>query len=116
MASSDRITSPDRTIIVPATYMGQIDAVLALETGDGESGTMELSVAGTIVARGEGFGAAQIGPSLLEMSDEALASMFGAFLAHALESSEPDARDGWPILADEASDWTYALADLADGI
>lgn len=101
--------SADRTITIPSQYMGGIDATLELETPDGERGDMTLSVAGEIVARGEGFGAAQVGPSLLEQSDERLADLFGSFLSHALESSDDDARDGWPILTDAASDWTDAL-------
>jgi hypothetical protein len=104
----------DRTIQIPAPYMGGIDALLTLETPDGERGDMELTVAGETVARGEGFGAARVGPSLLEMSDERLAGLFGGFLAHALESSEEGARDGWPILDERASDWTDALALMED--
>lgn len=110
---------PDRTIIIPASYMGWVDATLELNTPDGESGSMTLTVAGDTIAHGETFRAAEYGPSLLEMTDERLAGMFGAFLAHALESSDPDARDGWPILTDTASDWTDALAlmemDEAEG-
>jgi hypothetical protein len=102
--------SPDRTIVVPAPLMGMVDASLELESADGEAGDMSLIVAGETVARGEGFRAAQVGPSLLELPDERLAGMFGAFLAHALESAEADARSGWSVLDDRASDWTDALA------
>ena len=102
--------SPDRTIVIPSLYMGQIDATLTLDTADGERGDMALSVAGEEIARGEDFQAAQIGPSLLEMSDADLAAMFGSFLSYALESSDPGARDGWSVLeADSASDWADAL-------
>lgn len=105
----------DRTIIIPAPYVGMPDAVLTLETPDGERGDMALSVASVIIARGEDFCAAQVGPSLLEQSDSRLAALFGGFLGHALESSEPDARDGWSVLDDEqASDWTDALALFGD--
>jgi hypothetical protein len=110
------MTTADRAIAIPSPYMGGIDAVLTLETPDGERGDMELSVAGQIVARGEDFHAPQVGPSLLEQSDESLVALFGAFLSHAFESSEDDARDGWPILADAASDWTDALAMFGESV
>jgi hypothetical protein len=100
----------DRAITVEASYIGQPDAILTLDTPDGERGDMTLTVAGEIVARGEGFGAAEIGPSLLELSDGQLAGLFGAFLAYALESSEDGAQDAWPVLTDAAGDWTDALA------
>lgn len=109
MASSDRI------IVIPAPYMGWIDGRLSLFTDDnGETAAISLSVGLEIIARGEGFRAPAIGASLLEMSDERLAGMFGAFLSHALESSDPDARDGWPILRDDASDWADALTLMDD--
>lgn len=100
----------DRRITIPSLYMGQPDAELTLETPDGERGTMALVVEGVTLASAGDFNAPQIGPSLLEQSDAQLAGMFGGFLAHALESSEPDARDGWEVLLDDASDWTDALA------
>jgi hypothetical protein len=106
--------SADRRIAIPALYIGRIDAELSLETLDGERGDMTLSVAGEIVARGEDFRAAQVGPSLLEQSDQALAALFGGFLSHALESSEDDARAGWSVLTDEASEWTDALTIFGD--
>lgn len=110
----DRLPSADRFIIVPAYYVNQSDATLILETPNGERGDLSLYVAGRCVARGEGFGAHQSGPSLLEMTDARLAGMFGAFLSHALESSEDGARSGWPTLTDDASDWTDALSMMEE--
>jgi len=105
----------DRRIVIPAPYMGMVDAELTLDSPDGERGNMELAAGGTIIARGEGFGAPQIGPSLLEMTDAQLAEMFGGFLSHALESSEPDARDGWPILFDDiAADYATSCALIGE--
>lgn len=105
----------DRTITIPALYVGTPDAVLTLETPDGERGDMALSVDGVVIARGEDFCAPQVGLSLLEQSDGSLAGLFGNFLAHALESSEADARDGWSVLDEEqAGDWTDALALFGD--
>jgi len=100
----------DRRITIPSLYMGQPDAELTLETPDGERGTMTLTVAGEVLASADDFNAPRIGLSLLEQSDARLAGLFGGFLAYALESSDPDARDGWQVLRDEASDWTDALA------
>jgi hypothetical protein len=103
--------SADRIIVIPAPYVGWIDGRLSLYTSDfGETATISLSVGCEIIARGEGFGAPQIGPSLLEMSVAELAEMFGAFLSHALESSDDGARDSWSILRDGASDWCDALS------
>lgn len=101
---------PDRTITIPASYMGEQDATLTLDTPDGERGNMTLELDGCTIAAGEDFRAASFGPSLLEMSDGELAGMFGGFLAHALESSEEGARAGWSILSDDAAEWTDALA------
>jgi hypothetical protein len=101
----------DRVVIVPAKYIGQSAGRLELETPDGETGTITLRVSGAPVAIGTGFRAPVCGYSLLEMHPARLAGMFGAFLTHALESSEPNARDGWE-LADSASDWADALTLL----
>jgi len=104
----------DRSITIPAMYVGQSDAELTLETPDaGESAEITLwSVKGEVIAQADDFRAAQIGPSLLEVSDRQLAEMFGAFLAHAL--ADDDAREGWKVLTDDASDWTDALALFED--
>lgn len=107
--------NPARTITIPADYYGEHDAELNLYTDDGEVGTMSLAVDGCELARGEGFRAASFGPNLLELSDARLAGMFGAFLAHALESSEPDAQDGWSLLTEDAAAWTDTLALMEEG-
>lgn len=101
----------DRVVIVPASYIDQPAGRLELETPDGETGTITLRVSGAPVAVGTGFRAPVCGYSLLEMHPARLAGMFGRFLAHALESSDPDARDGWQ-LTDSASDWADALTML----
>lgn len=108
--SISRLPRVDRFVVVPASYVGVPDATLTLETPDGERGDMTLYAAGRVVARGEGFGAPQAGPSLLEMTDERMAGTFGSFLSHALESSEDGARAGWSVLTDDASEWTDALS------
>jgi hypothetical protein len=100
-----------RTVIIPATRVGEPAARLELDTADGESGAITLRVSGAILAFATGFRAPQYGASLLEMTDAHLAGMFGGFLAHALESTEPGARDGW-TLTDTASDWVDALTLL----
>lgn len=112
----DRLPAGDRFVNVPAPYIGQPDATLVLETDNGERGDMTLYVAGRVVARGEGFGAAQVGPSLLEMESGELAEMFGAFLSHALESGEDDARAGWSVLTDDASEWCDALSMMEEEV
>jgi hypothetical protein len=106
---NERNAMSDRSITVLAPYTGWTDGTLELDSPDGESGTLTLLVGETIIARGETFRAAQVGPSLLELSDGQLAGLFGSFLAHALESSEDGARDGWSILTDAAGDWADAL-------
>lgn len=98
------------TITVPATYAGIPDATLTVEPDHyGDSYAMTLRVDGRIIARGEGFrpGAA----SDFGDGDAAAhtAQTFGSFLAHALESSEEDAQDGWSVIAEDAGEWTDAL-------
>lgn len=99
------------TIIVPATYADQPDATLTVKPDCyGDSYTMTLAVAGRIIAQGEDFrpGAAS------DFGDGEAAAYtvetFGSFLAHAIESSDDDARNGWSVLTDDASDWVDALA------
>lgn len=107
---------PDRSIAIPGSYYDDSHALLNLETPDnGESGTMSLEVDGCTLACGEGFRAASFGPSLLEMSEARLAGMFGAFLAHTLESSDAEDREGWSILTDDAAAYTDTLALMDDG-
>jgi hypothetical protein len=102
--------TPDRTIIVPAQYMGQIDAELLIDSPDGETATIALHVAGRELARGETFRRPESGPYTWHDAPESeVCATFGAFLTHAFESREPDAREGWPILTDGASDWCDAL-------
>jgi hypothetical protein len=103
-------------LTIPAPYVGMPDARLTVDTDDHERYSMTLTSGdGEIIARGEGFGPG--GMRDFATSDDADAEhrahtvgTFSAFLAHALESSEDGARDGWPILTDAASDWTDALA------
>jgi hypothetical protein len=106
----------DRIIVVPSMYMGQIDAALRVYSDDGETAAITLSVGTTIVARGETFRRPEIGPhTWLDANEREVMATFGAFLAHAVESTEDDAREGWPILTDAASDWTDALAIAGEG-
>jgi hypothetical protein len=105
---------PDH-IIIPALYMGGVDATLTVESDAyGDRYTMTLAMLGRPLARGEGFGPG-VALDFATSDDDNPAnvaltvSTFGAFLAHALESSEDDAREGWSVLEDDASDWTDAL-------
>jgi hypothetical protein len=105
---------PDH-ITIPAPYMGGIDATLTVESDAyGDRFAMELAVLGQPIARGEGFGPGAACDFATSDDDDArhlahTVDTFGVFLSHALESTEEDARDGWPILTDAASDWTDAL-------
>jgi hypothetical protein len=105
---------PDH-IIIPALYMGGVDATLTVESDAyGDRYTMTLAMLGRPLARGEGFGPG-VALDFATSDDDNPAnvaltvSTFGAFLSHALESSEDDAREGWSILTDDASDWADAL-------
>jgi hypothetical protein len=105
---------PDH-IIIPALYMGGVDATLTVESDAyGDRYTMTLAMLGRPLARGEGFGPG-VALDFATSDDDNPANValtvgtFGAFLAHALESSEDDAREGWSVLEDDASDWTDAL-------
>jgi hypothetical protein len=100
-------------ITVPAPYVGMDDATLTVDTDDGERYRMTLTRAdGHVIADADGFrpGAGfDFGAHRPGMT----AGTFGAFLAHALESTETgedDPRRDWDIIADDASDWTDALA------
>jgi hypothetical protein len=67
---------------------------------------------GHVIADADGFrpGAGyDFGPERPGMT----AGTFGAFLANALEDGE--ARDDWTTIADDASDWTDALAIMEEG-
>jgi hypothetical protein len=105
---------PD-TITIPAQYMGAIDATLTVEPDAyGDRFTMTLAVLDHVIARGESFSPGAACDFATSDDDDArhlghTVGTFGAFLAHALESSEDDAREGWSVLEDDASDWTDAL-------
>lgn len=74
-------------------------------SGDGERAAIELRAGAQVLARGEDFRVAQVGRwTWLDMPAREVVSTFGAFMLHALESNEPDARAGWPILEDAAGD------------
>ena len=104
------MSSPDRIIVVPSPFIDGFDAALRVFSPDGETATMSLSVGLEIIARGEGFRRPEIGPyTWLDAPESEVIGTFGAFLSHALESSEDDARDGWSILTDAAGDWSDAL-------
>jgi hypothetical protein len=111
---ADRSIMPDH-ITIPALYMGGVDATLTVEPNAyGDRYTMTLAVLGRPLARAEGFGPG-VALDFATSDDDNPAnvaltvSTFGAFLSHALESSEDDAREGWSILTDDASDWADAL-------
>jgi hypothetical protein len=107
------MSSPDRIIVVPSPFRDGFPARLSIFSPDGETATMSLSVGLEIIARGEGFRRPQYGPfTWLDAPESSVVDTFGAFLAHALESSEDDARDGWSILTDAASDWADELVSL----
>lgn len=100
------------SITIPAPYVGMDDAQLEVESDEyGDSYAMTLRAAdGHVIASASGFrpGAAQ------DFGDDHAvntAGTFGAFLANALD--DPEARDGW-VLADDASDWSDALAMMED--
>ncbi len=99
-------------IIVPSVYMGGIDALLTVEPNHyDDSYAMTLRVGGRIIALGTDLRPG----ALYDFDDPADARLtvetFGGFLAHAIESSEEDARDGWSVLdTDAAAEWTDALA------
>lgn len=111
MSITDRTRAFARTIEVPALTIGAADAVLGIETSNGEQASMALLVNGATVARGEGFRVAEAGRwTWLDMPEREVVETFGSFLSHAIESSDEDAREGWPVLSDEAADWTDALS------
>lgn len=109
-----------RTITIPAFYMGRVDALLTVEPcerpfplEDREYVRMTLTVLGRVVADGAPFGTG-VGGCWDDRSDAEVAGTFGSFLAHALESREDDARDGWTVLADDADEWTDSLTLMAE--
>ncbi len=103
-----------RSVTIPAPYVGMSDATLTLIVHD-ERATMFLSADDRTIAIGEGFRRPEIGAlAWADCPDTELADVFGSFLAHALESDEEGARDAWPLLTEEASDWTDALGDFAE--
>lgn len=102
-----------RRILIPAPYVGQSDAILAVDSTDGETAVMSLELEGAIVARGGEFRRPAFGAHTWhDAPAREVAGTFGAFLAHALESGEEGARDGWDVLTEAAEDWTDALAML----
>lgn len=109
-------STPDRTIAIPSPRTDMTDAELCVYSADGgETAEMILRASGQTIAHGAGFRVAECGRwTWLDMPPAELSSTFGAFMAHAVESSETDARDGWPTLTDAASDWTDALALLGE--
>ena len=110
MIAPQRTGAPARTLSVPSDRAGMADAVLTIDTTDGETASMTLSVEGSPVAVGDGFKAAASGRwTWLDLDEREVVETFGAFLAHAVESTE-DAREAWPILTDEAADWVDALS------
>ena len=115
MCTTDRTRAFARTIEVPALTIGAADAVLGIETSDGETSSMSLLVNGSTIARGEDFRVAEVGRwTWLDMPEREVVETFGSFLAHAIESSDEDAREAWPTLNDEAADWTDALSLYAE--
>jgi len=104
-----------RTFDVPSDRAGVADARLIIGTTNGEAATMALLVNGAAVAVGVDFGVAECGRwTWLDMPEREAVETFGAFLSHAVESSEADAREGWPTLTDEAADWLDALTLYAE--
>lgn len=95
-------------IVIPAMYVNQSDAILTVEeVFNTDHFRMTLKVGDRIVADADGFrpGAAS---DFGEGWEDHTAQTFGAFLAHALEDEE--AREDWDVIADDADEWTDALA------
>lgn len=87
------------------------NAALSIDTADGEFANMALVCDGRTLALGEGFRVAEAGRwTWLDMPEREVVDTFGAFLSHAVESSDDEARKGWPVLTDEAADWADELA------
>jgi hypothetical protein len=108
-----------RRILVPAMFVGQEDAVLEIESPDGESAVMSLRHGGVVVARGGEFRRPEMGRGASctwwDAPAGEVAGTFGGFLAYALESSEDGAREAWEVLTDDAGDWADPLALAEDG-
>ena len=114
-SQTTRALTLTRTIEVPSLYRGTPDASLTLPTWDAEEAVMALSVDDRDVAVGEGFGVPAAGThDWLTCDDSYVLATFGAFLAHAIESSDDDAREGWPVLTEDAADWVDALTLYSD--
>jgi hypothetical protein len=99
----------DRSFTIPAMYVGQHDATLVMDSLDGETATMTLSVDGREVARGFDFRRPEIGPyTWWDAPESDVVGVFAAFFAHAIETGE---HDGWEFpFANEIGDWDSALA------
>ena len=110
MSTSQRTGAPARTIDVPSDRIDTPPASLTIETSDGETASMALVVEGVTLALGEGFRVGEAGRwTWLDMPASEIVDTFGSFLSHAFESSDEDAREGWPTLTDEAEAWVDAL-------
>lgn len=97
-----------RTIVVEPTYVAMPDAELELETMDGETASMSLSVRGDVIALSDGFRRPEHGPwTWIDCPDEEIVRVFGSFLAHAFEDEE--AGNEWPVLDSTADEWLDAL-------
>ena len=95
------MSNAQRTIEVPSAPT----ASLTIDTSDGETATMALVLDGVTLALGEDFGAAEVSYwTWLDMPEADVRETFASFLADAFESSDEDAREGWPVLTDEAQD------------
>jgi hypothetical protein len=105
--------STDRTFTIPALYIGEADATLSVESSDGETATMTLTIAGRLIAEREGFRRPEIGPHTWWNAPESdVVGTFAAFFDHAVNSGEDGAQDGW-MLEDSANGWTDALTIYA---
>jgi len=114
MSNAKRTGAPARTIDVPSAWIDTPPASLTIDTTDGETASMALVLDGVTLALGEGFRVAECGRwTWLDLDEREVVETFGSFLAHAVESSEP-AREGWPVLTDEAADWVDALSLYAE--
>jgi hypothetical protein len=105
----------DRTIIVPSPFMGGIDAILEVDSPDGETAHMTLSAAGEVLAAAGEFRRAEVGRwTWLDAPEGEIAGTFGAFLTAALEYEEgSEERSGWDILDDSrAGDYAISLYEL----
>jgi hypothetical protein len=115
MSTTDPTRAFARLITIPALTIDMADAVLGIETLDGETATMALLVNAQPVAVGEGFRVAHAGRwTWFDMPAAEVVGTFSGFLDHAIESSDDEAREAWSTLTDDAADWTDALALYGD--